>query len=242
MKYISLFSFILLTSSLTSLNAETFKSSTSQTSLLELYSSQGCSSCPPAERWVSNLLQNNKLWSDFIPVVYHVDYWNYLGWKDPFSDKAFSHRQRTYHKQNAVSSVYTPGFILNGEEWRTWFLRRSVPTSNQQVNVLQVSLNKNELTATYDSSSQLILNAALLGFGIETDVKSGENLGRSFSENFIVLNQSSISSNNGKWRLNIPSPGVGKAKRYAIAVWLNAPDKLAPIQATGGWISKNNFN
>ena len=235
-------SILVFLSSVGSLSADTFTSSHHQTSLVELYSSQGCNSCPPAERWVSNLLNNNKLWSDFIPIVYHVDYWDYLGWKDPFSNKAFSQRQRTYHKQKAVNSVYTPGFILNGEEWRTWFLRRSLPTDKTKANILKVSLNGTKLTATYSTSTPLILNAAILGFGLETDVKSGENHGRSFSENFIVLSQTSARSTQGKWEFELDPPITTTAKRYALAVWVNKPDNLKPIQATGGWISSYTLN
>ena len=63
----------------------TFASTARQTSLLELYTSEGCSSCPPAEAWLSGLKDNPGLWRDFVPVAFHVDYWNYLGWRDKWS-------------------------------------------------------------------------------------------------------------------------------------------------------------
>src|SRR5690348_8781739 len=71
-----------------------FESGDTQTPLLELYTSEGCSSCPPAEAWLSQLKKSPKLWKDFVPVSFHVDYWDYLGWKDPFAMKAYSRRQQ----------------------------------------------------------------------------------------------------------------------------------------------------
>jgi hypothetical protein len=85
----------------------TFQSSETQTSLLELYTSEGCSSCPPAESWLSRLKESPGLWKDFVPVAFHVDYWNYLGWRDPWSTKAFTDRQHAYARTWRSDSVYT---------------------------------------------------------------------------------------------------------------------------------------
>lgn len=68
-------------------------STPNQTTVLELYTSQGCSSCPPAEKWISGFVDSDKLWTELVPINFHVDYWDYLGWKDPFADSAFSKRQ-----------------------------------------------------------------------------------------------------------------------------------------------------
>ena len=76
-----------------------FKSQAQQTTMIELYSSQGCSSCPPAERWISRFVDDNNLWKQTIPIVFHVDYWNDIGWIDPFSNALNSQRQRNYHRQ-----------------------------------------------------------------------------------------------------------------------------------------------
>src|SRR5882757_7056938 len=77
-------------------NTFTFQSTQERTALLELYTSEGCSSCPPAETWLSGLQDSPRLWKDFAPVAFHVDYWDYLGWKDAWSDAAFAERQRAY--------------------------------------------------------------------------------------------------------------------------------------------------
>src|SRR5215470_17138375 len=97
-----------------------FQSSENQVSLLELFTSEGCSSCPPAEKWVSGLKAAPGLWKQFVPVAFHVDYWDYLGWRDPWASKAFSDRQRAYAQVWGGDSIYAPGFVLNGQEWRAW--------------------------------------------------------------------------------------------------------------------------
>src|SRR5437899_10682781 len=74
----------------------TFQSSEKQTALLELFTSEGCSSCPPAEAWLSRLQDSTGLWRDVVPVAFHVDYWDYLGWRDRWAAKDFSERQRAY--------------------------------------------------------------------------------------------------------------------------------------------------
>ena len=76
--------------------AQTITSGPACASLLELYTSEGCSSCPPAEAWLSNLTTDARLWTDVVPVAFHVDYWDYLGWDDVFACADFSERQRDY--------------------------------------------------------------------------------------------------------------------------------------------------
>jgi len=217
-------------------NAQTFKSTKNITQLLELYSSQGCSSCPPAEHWVSKQLDNPGLWQDFIPVVFHVDYWNYLGWKDPFSLKQYSQRQRTYHSQGGFSSVYTPGMLVNGKEWRGWYRGNSLPGSDLNPGVLTAVLNDSNLQVNYSQKTPLNLNVALLGFGIKTNVQHGENAGRTFIENFIVVNKQTVYSKDGQWNLSVKTSSRFSAERYALAIWINSDDNLQPIQVTGGWI------
>src|SRR5260370_30783575 len=93
-----------------------FESPERQTVLLELFTSEGCSSCPPAESWLSQLKQKPGLWSDFVPVAFHFDYWDYLGWRDRWASQQFSDRQRGYASSCSNHSVYTPRFVLHGNE------------------------------------------------------------------------------------------------------------------------------
>src|SRR5690349_5159728 len=83
-----------------------------KTHLLELFTSEGCSSCPPAEAWISGLKNDARLWRDFVPVTFHVDYWDRLGWRDPLASKEWTARQYEYSERWRRSGVYTPGFVL----------------------------------------------------------------------------------------------------------------------------------
>src|SRR5882672_2702112 len=120
--------------------AFSFQSVEQQTALLELYTSEGCSSCPPAEAWLTRLKDDPALWRNFVPVAFHVDYWDHLGWRDPWAAKAFSERQRNHAESWSAASVYTPGFVLNGKEWRGWpGLRTLPPLRKEKAGVLTVN-------------------------------------------------------------------------------------------------------
>jgi len=82
---------------------------------IELFTSQGCSSCPAADDLLSKTIDQNRNNSSLIAISYHVDYWNRLGWKDLLSKKEFSDRQRNYGNVMNLNSIYTPQMIVNGE-------------------------------------------------------------------------------------------------------------------------------
>ncbi len=86
--------------------------------LLELYTSEGCDSCPPADRWVSELPGRGYHLARVVALAFHVDYWNYLGWTDPFSKPQFSERQKAATARNRARVVYTPQLLLNGGDYR----------------------------------------------------------------------------------------------------------------------------
>ena len=96
----------------------TAESSTRRVALLELYTSEGCNSCPPTDRWVSELPGRGYTPSSIVTLAFHVDYWNYLGWPDPFSKAHYSERQRMASIRNRARVVYTPQLLLNGRDYR----------------------------------------------------------------------------------------------------------------------------
>lgn len=84
--------------------------------LIELYTSEGCSSCPPADRWLSALPANAQL----VPLAFHVDYWDSPGWSDRFANPRFTKRQNALAAQSHSSTTYTPEVAIDGREWRSW--------------------------------------------------------------------------------------------------------------------------
>ncbi len=128
-----------------------FTSSEKQTTILELYTSEGCSSCPPADKWLSQLKNEQGLWHDFIPMAFHVDYWDYIGWKDRFASPQYTNRQKQYSQQQSLKTIYTPGFIYNGKEWRNWFGKRHLDLSQQtdMPGMLTISIEQQTLHYSY---------------------------------------------------------------------------------------------
>ena len=221
-----------------------FQSGNKQVSLIELYTSQGCSSCPPADKWLSGLKHEPDLWIKFVPVAFHVDYWNNIGWKDIFSKNEFSNRQRQHRKQGHVKVVYTPGFFLNGKEWKRRF--RSVPntTNNQISGNLQATLNNNILIVNYDSSKPILnakLNVGVLGFGYQTPVKAGENSNRVLAEDFVLLSHTEHIGSGQSWKVTLPRKVMPPAEKYGLAIWVSEGNNLKPLQSTGGWLPDNYY-
>ena len=223
---------------------KTFESADTQSSLIELFTSEGCSSCPPAEKWMSALKSNQELWKRIIPVAFHVDYWDHLGWRDRFAKPEFTSRQQRYAAVWGGDSVYTPGFVVNGKEWRNLFGGNAVPTISTRVGVLRVSLGDGgKLTATFVPETTqpraLALNVALLGNDLESDVKRGENSGRKLRHDFVVLDLIRIDMTNesNRWTGSVALPMQSSAdKPSAIAAWIT--EDRTPIQATGGWLQR----
>lgn len=212
-----------------------FQSGPGQTHLIELYTSEGCSSCPPAEERVSNFRSDPKLWKEIVPVAFHVDYWNYLGWADRFASPSFTQRQQDYAGEWGSGSVYTPEFVLDGSE----FHGGEIPAPTGSAGNLRANLEPTgELTIQYEpaapsSGAAWEAHIATLGMDVNSDVRAGENGGRRLHHDFIVLHLISrrLDSAGGTASLTLPADGA-----KAIAIWITHAGKLTPIQATGGWL------
>jgi len=227
-----------------SLNAQTFQSGDVQVPLLELYTSEGCSSCPPADRWLTDLLDSPGLWTRFVPVALHVDYWNYLGWDDRFSDPEFARRQRDYRRQGYISAVYTPGVILGGEEWRNWRQgTKPLKAAREPVGELELALSNPTFEASFTPANEPtirepVLHIALVGFDLKTEVRAGENRGRELRHDFVVLAKETFSGTKLLWNGRLPMPTSDhNPSRIAVAAWISDGNDPRPIQAVGGWLS-----
>jgi hypothetical protein len=212
-----------------------FESGPQKTHLLELFTSEGCSSCPPAEAWLTKLKTAPGLWKNFVPLAFHVDYWDRLGWRDPFAAKEWTARQYRYSSRWNASSVYTPGFVLDGREWQN----TGIPSAAEEaVGVLKVSFDKEgkllpEFHLLKGDAPKFDFHVALLGFDLKTNVTGGENNGRNLQHDFVVLSLASEKMSDGKAQLSL---GKVDARTRAIAAWVTFVDQIEPVQATGGWL------
>ncbi|WP_438971018.1 DUF1223 domain-containing protein [Methylophaga sp.] len=213
-----------------------FSSQEQATTVVELYTSEGCSSCPPADDWLSSLKNDSQLFNTLLPMAFHVDYWDQLGWQDRLAKAAYSQRQRNLVRQELLSQVYTPGIVINSQEWRGWFQgKRQPPINNAKPGRLQASLNGNTLLATFAQKRSLVLNMAWLGMGLETQVEAGENRGRKLKHDFVVLDNWQKSGVH-QWHVTVPDIPAKGQQQTVLAIWLTKPDSLVIIQAAATYI------
>lgn len=222
----------------------------SATNVVELYTSEGCSSCPPADKWLSQLKSHPDLFKRFIPMAFHVDYWNKLGWTDRFSNKANSQRQYIHQKEGNISQVYTPGILINNKEWRGWFNGKKTWTiTKNPTGVLKV--NHNETSQQLDilfspentlNTQYMQLNIAILGMGLGNEIKTGENRDQQLNHDFVVLKhkqqQVKIDPNSEQQQWQSPLPEIPNSgqQKSALVVWLSSTKSQVIIQAAGGFL------
>jgi len=215
--------------------AQTFTGGPETPRVVELYTSEGCSSCPPADRWLASLREAPELFRTLYPLGFHVDYWDHLGWPDRFARAAFSARQRRYRARGALSAVYTPGVLVNGREWRDWRSGQAPPDASGEPGLLRLRLAEDGIRARWEGERPLRLHLAWLGMGLTTEVAAGENDGRVLRHEFVVLHRLTRDADRS-WRLprKVPRRGQG---RTAVVAWVSPPDKPAPVQAAGGYLA-----
>ena len=207
--------------------------------LVELYTSQGCSSCPPADRWLS-ALQSSFTADRAIPLALHVGYWDYIGWKDPFARREFNARQSELAAANRNRSVYTPGVFVQGREMPNWRDARAFRNAVQAINAAPPRASI-ELAARVEGSSVAVTASAkgalqqprivlaLAQSGLATAVTAGENRGEKLANDHVAR----------EWRL---TPGASATTRFAlpadvaatrlsIVAWLQDGEGPAPLQA-----------
>jgi hypothetical protein len=157
-------------------------SGTDRVRVIELFTSEGCSSCPPADAWLNRLMNDPELWRSIVPVAFHVDYWDHIGWQDRFADADFSDRQRRYAALHD-DRIYTPAFFINGGIWREFFSGRQPRDAPRQYGgVLSArGTNGGSFILSYRNEhfdgEAFSANGVLLGPGISSKVSRGENSG-----------------------------------------------------------------
>jgi len=171
------------------------------TALVELYTSEGCDTCPPADHWLSSLFAQGFRSDQVVPLALHVDYWDYMGWKDPFAKGEFSIRQRKLAQMKRPVMVYTPQVLVQGQDFRRWAsdaFAAEVTRINSRAARARIALTiravepnaiRAELVAQlFDPAGQK--NAAVYLAAYEnrlaSEVSAGENRGRRLEHDFVV--------------------------------------------------------
>lgn len=203
--------------------------------VVELFSSEGCSSCPSADFLVSKLTawaRQNK--EPVYPVVFHVDYWNNLGWRDVFSREAFTQRQKEYARIFKTEGVYTPEIIVNGSDafvgsdenhlQKTLDQELSIPA----VVTLHISkiMQKGHLIVSYQTQGFFhgdVVNVALVERGLSTDVTAGENAGRTLHHNNVVREFRTVPLTASNATITIPLDKIFDSMQASVIVYVQNP-------------------
>jgi hypothetical protein len=149
--------------------------------LVELYTSEGCSSCPPADAWLRGIPAGTNL----APLEFHVDYWDSLGWRDRFADPRYTQRQQQQAARDGGSGVYTPQVVLDGRSWSGWYrgtasAATATGGASMRAEVTAGTPLRVHLATTFDASADAAAYrnyVAVTENGLSSDVRAGENSG-----------------------------------------------------------------
>jgi hypothetical protein len=190
--------------------------------VVELYTSEGCNSCPPADRWLSSLKDKPGV----LAAAFHVDYWDRLGWKDRFASARHTARQAQQQAAAGARYSYTPQVVVNGRDWRRWPelptpganapLRLSMQRVGEQVEL--------QVQPIHDTRQRWALWWAAVEDGHVSDVKAGENSGVSLRHDHVVRHHGSIAPFSGAMsrRIDVPQHGEGGRALRVLAVVTDA--------------------
>ena len=220
--------------------------------LIELYTSEGCSSCPPADRWLGELPRRFAA-DQVVPLALHVDYWDYLGWRDPFAAPQFTQRQRALSRSGGRSFVYTPAVFAGMKEFRGWSDRddfaRRVKAINEQPARADIALEFADtqagaatLTARFsvpaiaDRAAELEGVLVLYENRLTSEIRAGENRGETLHHDFVVRYWSdpvAIDARTGRAELSakIDLPARWNRARLGVAAFVQTAQSGVVLQA-----------
>jgi hypothetical protein len=205
---------------------------TSGFAVVELFTSEGCSSCPPADEAVTEIVQEYP--NNVYVLGFHVDYWNYLGWKDEFSAAAYSQRQSKYAEVFGLNSIYTPQIVVNGKTQFTGsnksVLRKTVAEELKNklpdgIELHAKSSDQKNVVVSYktNTTDKNIINVVLVQLHTVSTVKRGENKGRNLAHIDIVRDFKTFADNTGTVTLVVPA-GLSAKECKVIAFVQNKND------------------
>ncbi|MBC7604375.1 MAG: DUF1223 domain-containing protein [Ramlibacter sp.] len=208
------------------------ESTAALTPVIELYTSEGCSSCPPADRWLSTLkpvAANGKA----VVQAFHVGYWDYIGWVDRFAAPAYTSRQRQVSSQSGQSGVYTPQLIRNGRDSRDYSSATRSSDSAKARIVLQRN-DKDAFEATVTPAEDVTSWAAywtVTENGHSSKVKAGENSGELLQHDFVVRQYVPLGEYMGASKVTLRSIAPDPAHARQVNLVVFDPKTGKPLQA-----------
>lgn len=203
--------------------------------LVELYTSEGCSSCPPAEELLSQLRRTLGPETEVIPLALHVNYWDYIGWKDPYAQGAFGERQKWLVRANNQRTIYTPQFFVGGAEFRS--RRETLPSEVQRLNTtpatatirVQAAISASgALTLAAEAKAHtdadpLALYLAVTENGLVSKVTRGENGGATLRHDHVVrawFGPTRLSGDTARLRREIAPPQPWNRARLEVVAFV----------------------
>ncbi len=190
--------------------------------VVELFTSQGCSSCPPADDYLAKLVDND----DILPLAFHVDYWDRLGWTDTLGSPEFTARQYAYGKAFANRSVWTPQFVIGGTAYSRGSFRDLIPSTVKKIKSqgdavrLSATRNGGKIVINAEPLSGDLPNmlVSLVGYTDEdvVKIKRGENAGRTISYHNTVRSWVDVAKWNGQKAVSYSAPDVGDMRAAII--------------------------
>lgn len=204
-----------------------------RTSLIELYTSEGCNSCPPADRWLAALPSD----PNWIALAFHVDYWDQLGWKDRFGSPDNSQRQRLSAQKRGSRRVYTPQVLADGLEHVRWYSQPLPRRDQVDSPVMTLSLRswasgqaELDVLGEGDLVANALVHAAIVETDLSTDVRRGENAGRTLQHAHVVRSWKQADGAE-RVRLSLPIPDDLAVDQSSLVAWMETRNTAEPLQA-----------
>jgi len=184
--------------------------------VVELYTSQGCSSCPPADALLHDLAKR----SDVIPLALHVDYWDYIGWADSFANPAHTRRQQNYARVAGAGTIYTPQMIIAGQDHvigtKPMDVADAIQSHRASTGVAVSAVRSGDLLQITGQTSRSLPRGTIVQvvrFAPErtVDIRRGENAGRELTYSNIVTSWDTVGVWSGQGALNLTANVSGNA-------------------------------